>query len=191
MVLKKSNGETQSDRDGDGDGIPDLADRCPNTPNGVTVDPDGCLKKTTIAKVVNKADRGSAVNNHHSMKKHLAGNFESILFDFNRFELKPQYYAVLNEIALMLSQNPNTIVEIKGHADNVGTAEYNQILSEKRAETVKNYFVQKGVEENRLFPVGFGYTINQASNETETGRTLNRRVEMSIISDQKTLAYQQ
>jgi outer membrane protein OmpA-like peptidoglycan-associated protein len=58
-------------------------------------------------------------------------------------------------------------------------------------KTVKNYLVQKGVEKDRLFPVGFGYTINQSSNETETGRALNRRVEMSIISDQKTLAYKQ
>lgn len=182
MVLNKFGNARRAEKDGDGDGIPDFADICPDTPHGVTVSPDGCRKKTTIAK---------SANNHHVIRKQMAGGFEIILFDFNRSELKAQYYAVLNEIALMLSQNSDTIMEIKGHTDNVGTAEYNQILSEKRAGTVNNYLVQKGVEKDRLFPVGFGYTINQASNRTETGRALNRRVEMSLTSDQKTLAYQQ
>ena len=182
MVLNKFGNTIRAEKDSDGDGIPDFADICMDTPNGVTVGQDGCGKKTTIAK---------SVNNHHAFQKHPAGNFELILFDFDRFELKPQYYSVLDEIALMLSRNPDTAIELKGHTDNVGTPEYNQILSEKRAKTVKNYLVRKGVEKDRLFPVGFGYTINQASNESETGRALNRRVEMSPISDQETLAYQQ
>ena len=182
MVLNRSGNTIRAEKDSDGDGIPDFADICMDTPNGVTVGQDGCRKKTTIAK---------SVNNHHAIQKHPAGNFDIILFDFDRFELKPQYYAVLDEIALMLSRNPDTTIELKGHTDNVGTPEYNQILSEKRAKTVKNYLVQKGVEKDRLFPVGFGYTINQTSNESETGRALNRRVEMSPISDQETLAYRQ
>jgi outer membrane protein OmpA-like peptidoglycan-associated protein len=191
MVLKKIGKTGRPEKDGDGDGIPDFADICPDTPNGVAVSQDGCREKTTIAKVVKKADRGRAVNNDNAIQKHLAGNFENILFDFDRFELKPQYYSVLNEIALRLSRNPEAKVEIKGYTDNVGTAEYNQILSEKRAGTVKNYLVQKGVEKGRLFPVGFGFRVNNSSNETEAGRALNRRVEISPISDQKMLAYQQ
>lgn len=193
MVIKNFNEKTRSDRDSDGDGIPDYADICMNTAEGVRVSQDGCREKTTIAKVVKKADHGngSAVNNDNAIQKHLAGNFENILFDFDRFELKPQYYLVLNEIARMLSRNPETKVELKGYTDNVGTAEYNQSLSEKRAGTVKNYLVQKGVAKERLFPVGFGYRMNNSSNETEAGRALNRRVEISPISDQKMLAYQQ
>jgi outer membrane protein OmpA-like peptidoglycan-associated protein len=181
MVLNQFGSTSRAENDGDGDGIPDFADICMDTPKGVSVGQDGCRKKTTIAK---------SVNNHHAFQKHLAGDFEMVLFDFDRFELKPQYYSVLDEIALKLSRSPDTNIEIKGHTDNVGTAEYNQLLSEKRAEIVKQYLVQKGVEKDRLFPVGFGYTINQASNRTETGRALNRRVEMSITSHQKTLAYQ-
>jgi len=182
MVLNKFGNTNRVEKDGDGDGIPDFADICPDTPHGVAVSQDGCRKKTEIAK---------SVNNHHAIQKQPAGNFDLILFDFDRFELKSQYYTVLDEVALMLSRNPHTAIEIMGHTDNVGTPEYNQVLSEKRAKTVKNYLVQKGVENDRLFPVGFGYTINQASNESETGRALNRRVEMSPISDQQTLAYQQ
>ncbi len=105
---------------------------------------------------------------------------ENILFDFDRFELKPQYYSVLDEVAVMLARNPQAKVEIKGHTDNAGTAEYNQSLSEKRASTVKNYFVRKGVEQDRLFPVGYGFTMNKTSNEDESGRALNRRVEFAL-----------
>jgi outer membrane protein OmpA-like peptidoglycan-associated protein len=180
MVLNRFGNTRRVEKDSDGDGIPDFADICMDTPRGVAVGQDGCREKTMIAK---------SVNNHHTFQKDLAGDFEMILFDFDRFELRHQYHAVLDEIALMLSRNPDTTIELKGHTDNVGTPEYNQILSEKRAETVKNYLVQKGVEKDRLFPMGFGYTINQASNESETGRALNRRVEMSILSDQKMLAY--
>jgi outer membrane protein OmpA-like peptidoglycan-associated protein len=176
MVLKNFAGKTRADRDSDGDGIPDYADVCMSTPVGVRVGQDGCREQTTVAKAV---------------KKHPAGNFENILFDFDRFELKPQYYSVLNEVAHMLSRNPETKVEIRGYTDNVGTTEYNQILSEKRARRVKNYLVQRGVEKERLFPVGFGFRVNDSSNETEAGRALNRRVEISPISDQKLVAYRQ
>jgi outer membrane protein OmpA-like peptidoglycan-associated protein len=105
---------------------------------------------------------------------------ENILFDFDRFELKPQYYSALDEVAVMLARNPKAKVEIKGHTDNVGSDEYNRILSEKRARTVKNYFVRKGVEQDRLFPVGYGFTMNKTSNEDESGRALNRRVEFAL-----------
>jgi outer membrane protein OmpA-like peptidoglycan-associated protein len=189
MVLKNFSGKTQADKDSDGDGIPDYADICMDTPQGVRVSQDGCREKTTIAKVFKDEERSSVVNNNHSIQKHPAGNFENILFDFDRFEIKPQYHSVLNEIAHMLSRNPGTKFEIKGYTDNVGTAEYNQILSEKRARTVKNYLVQKGVEKERLFPVGFGYRMNHSSNQTEAGRALNRRVEISPVSDQKMVAY--
>ena len=162
MVLKNFSGKMRSDGDSDGDGIPDYADICMNTPEGVHVGQDGCAGKTKITDA--SPARG----------------IENILFDFNRFELKPQYYSVLDEIAAMLSQNPKAKVEIQGHADNIGSAEYNRTLSEKRARTVKNYFVRKGVEKDRLFPVGYGFTLSTASNEDESGRALNRRVEFAL-----------
>jgi outer membrane protein OmpA-like peptidoglycan-associated protein len=187
MVLEKFNNTGRSERDGDRDGIPDFADICPDTPNGVSVSQDGCPAPTTVVKVVKDADQNSAVNNNDVFQKHLPGNLDNILFDFNRFEIKSHYYSDLDKIAAMLRQHPDAKIEIKGHTDNVGTAAYNQRLSEKRAGTVKNYLVEKGIEKDRLFPKGFGFTLNRASNENETGRALNRRVEISPVSDQETL----
>ena len=186
MVLRKFSITGRAERDGDGDGIPDFADICPDTPNGVTVSQEGCPAETTVVKVVKETDQNTA-DIEDASQKHLAGNWDKILFDFDRFELKSQYYYDLDKIAAMLRQNPHTKIEIQGHTDNVGSAEYNQRLSEKRAGTVKNYLVEKGIEKERLFPKGFGFTISTAPNENETGRALNRRVEISPIPDQETL----
>ena len=186
MVLKKFSSTGRAEKDSDSDGIPDFADICPDTPNGVTVSQDGCPAQTTVVKVVKETDQNT-VDIEDASQKHLAGNWDKILFDFDRFELKSQYYYDLDKIAAMLRQNPDTKIEIQGHTDNVGSAEYNQRLSEKRAGTVKNYLVEKGIEKERLFPKGFGFTISTAPNENETGRALNRRVEISPISDQEEL----
>jgi outer membrane protein OmpA-like peptidoglycan-associated protein len=180
MVLNNFSGKTRSDRDSDGDGIPDYADICMNTPKGVRVGQDGCAGKTKIADAnPAKKERHQKIGLVDSQTSPVR-EIENILFDFDRFELKPQYYSVLDEVAVMLARNPQAKVEIKGHTDNVGSDEYNRILSEKRARTVKNYFVRKGVEQDRLFPVGYGFTMNTTSNEDESGRALNRRVEFAL-----------
>jgi outer membrane protein OmpA-like peptidoglycan-associated protein len=183
MILKKFGNTGRLEKDDDGDGIPDFADICPDTPDGVTVNQNGCPAQTTLVKVVNnnyQKSANGAINNGAAIQKSLAGNLDNILFDFDRFELKSQYYSDLEEIAAMLKQNPDTKIEINGHTDNIGTAAYNQRLSEKRAKTVNNYFVQKGIEKDRLFPEGFGFRMNRAPNEDEAGRALNRRVEIVL-----------
>ena len=183
MILNKFGNTGRLEKDSDGDGIPDFADICADTPNGVTVNQDGCPAQTTLVKVVNnnyQKSANGAINNSDAIQKSLAGNLDNILFDFDRFELKSQYYSDLDEIAAVLKQNPNAKIEIKGHTDNIGTAAYNQKLSVKRAVTVNNYFVQKGIEKDRLFPKGFGFRVNRASNEEEAGRALNRRVEIVL-----------
>jgi len=180
MVLNKFSSGGRSEEDGDGDGIPDFADICPDTPRGVSVSQDGCPLNTKVAIIGNQAARETMANNGYAIHNRSAGNWDLILFDFDRFELRPQYYSDLDEIAAMLKQHPEAKIEISGHTDNVGTAVYNQRLSEKRAGTVKNYLVRKGIEKDRLFPRGFGFTINAASNDNEAGRALNRRVEIVL-----------
>jgi outer membrane protein OmpA-like peptidoglycan-associated protein len=175
MLLKKFVDNPGSEKDSDGDGIPDYADICMNTPAGVAVEQNGCAKKSAIAKTMTAKKIRPA-----DVQTAAAHEFENILFDFDQYELKPQYYSVLDEVAAMLSRKPATKVEIQGYTDNIGSVDYNQNLSEKRARAVKKYFVRRGVAENRLFPKGFGFAMNAASNENEAGRALNRRVELAI-----------
>jgi outer membrane protein OmpA-like peptidoglycan-associated protein len=175
MVLKNFSQNNRAGKDSDGDGIPDYADICMDTPKGVRVNQDGCSARSKIASLnnhqkINGADR----------RKKTSGELENVLFDFDRIEIKPQFYSVLDDVAVMLSRNPKAKVKIQGHTDNIGSAEYNRTLSEKRARTVKSYFVRKGVEKDRLLPVGFGFEISRASNEDEYGRALNRRVEFTL-----------
>jgi outer membrane protein OmpA-like peptidoglycan-associated protein len=176
MVLKNFSQKDRAEKDSDGDGIPDYADICMDTPKGVRVNQDGCSARSKIASLNNNHQKINGADRREPK----SGAFENILFDFNRIEIKPQFYSVLDDVAVMLSRNPKAKVEIQGHADNIGSAEYNRTLSEKRARTVKNYFVRKGVEKDRLFPVGYGFTLSAASNEDESGRALNRRVEFAL-----------
>ena len=104
--------------------------------------------------------------------------FSDIQFDFDTSEIKPRYCLVLDEVAEMISQNSRIKIKILGHTDNVGADGYNQILSKKRADGVKNYLLRKGIDRSRLIPIGLGEQRSKASNETEDGRALNRRVEL-------------
>jgi outer membrane protein OmpA-like peptidoglycan-associated protein len=189
MIHKKFNGSGHFEADSDGDGIPDYADLCMDTPAGVKVGMDGCARRSHQAS----ATAPKKINGHQKNSENLmtaqSDQIPKILFDFDLAELKPRYYAVLNEAAAMLSRNPQSQAEIHGHTDNVGTKEYNQYLSEQRAQVIEQYLVQKGIAEERLVVKGFGFTINAASNQNEAGRALNRRVEILLMPDQGRLAY--
>jgi len=108
-----------------------------------------------------------------------------VLFDFNKATIKPESYRVLDEAAQILKDNPKISVEIQGHTDNIGSDAYNQKLSERRAQAVANYFIaQHGIDPKRLKAVGYGESRPIASNDTEEGRALNRRVEFVIIREE-------
>jgi OOP family OmpA-OmpF porin len=100
------------------------------------------------------------------------------LFDFNKDVIKAQAYPLLDNVATILEQNPIMSVELQGHCDNVGSADYNMDLSMRRAHAVKNYLIDKGILKNRLATEGFGFTKPVALNGTDTGWALNRRVEI-------------
>jgi outer membrane protein OmpA-like peptidoglycan-associated protein len=107
-----------------------------------------------------------------------------ILFDFDRAELRPEARANLRRLAQNLQQYDRTEVLIIGHTDNVGSAQYNQGLSERRAQSAANYVVQQGVAPRRVSTRGMGLHDPIASNETAEGRQLNRRVEVVIYADE-------
>ncbi|MEN0652786.1 MULTISPECIES: OmpA family protein [Hyphobacterium] len=103
-----------------------------------------------------------------------------ITFDTNSTEIKPQFYAVLNDVTGVLQQYPATYVDVVGHADSTGDAGYNQRLSEQRAQSVAGYLIAQGVMRDRFYVGGLGETSPIASNETPQGRAQNRRVEIVI-----------
>ncbi len=108
-----------------------------------------------------------------------------VLFDFNKATIKSESYRGLDEAAQILKDNPKIMVEIQGHTDNIGSDAYNQKLSERRAQAVANYFIaQHGIEMRRLRAVGYGETKPIASNDTEEGRALNRRVEFVVLQEE-------
>jgi outer membrane protein OmpA-like peptidoglycan-associated protein len=99
-------------------------------------------------------------------------------FDFDKYSIRPGDAAVLDEAAATLKANPDVTVAVDGHTDSVGTLEYNQKLSERRANAVVKYLVKAGIPESRLVPHGYGKTKPVATNDTAEGRAQNRRCEL-------------
>ncbi|AXY42780.1 OmpA family protein [Halomonas sp. JS92-SW72] len=104
----------------------------------------------------------------------------SVTFGFDSSELTMSARNALNDVASILTQYTDTRVNIAGHTDSTGNADYNQRLSERRAESVGNYLAQAGVSRNRLYMTGYGPSQPVASNATEEGRAQNRRVEITL-----------
>ena len=99
-------------------------------------------------------------------------------FDFAKYNIRPGDAAVLDEAAATLKANPGVTVDVNGYTDAIGSVEYNQKLSERRAASVVKYLVKAGISEDRLVPKGFGKTDFVATNDTAEGRAQNRRVEL-------------
>jgi len=135
--------------DDDGDLVCAELDKCPGTPKGARVNKFGCW---------------------------VLGD---VLFDFDKSNIKPQYYRFLDDAAKVFEMNPSIKVEVQGNTDNIGTAKYNMGLSLRRANAVMQYLINKGVAPNRLNARGFGFSRPVATNDTDEGRALNRRVELT------------
>jgi OOP family OmpA-OmpF porin len=141
--------------DSDGDGVPDDADKCPDSPSDKPVDADGC----TIVSVV----------------------LENVQFELNSSELTPGSDESLDKVVAAMNDYPNLRVEVQAHTDSMGEASYNQYLSEQRAGSVRDYLVAKGIAADRLEVKGYGESQPIADNSTRDGRAKNRRVELKII----------
>ena len=141
----------------DHDGVPDHQDKCPYTLEGVKVDAKGC-----------------PLNKKQDLNKLKQG----IQFQTNSTKFTKDSYGTLNDIVALLKQIPSANLEVQGHTDNVGKPEKNKELSQARAQAVVDYFIQQGVESNRLRAVGFGDEKPIASNGSKHGRKQNRRVEL-------------
>lgn len=105
----------------------------------------------------------------------------SVTFDVDSATLSPTMQTTLADVATTLRENPRTIIEVHGHTDSTGSAEYNQELSERRARAVVDALRGRGIMSERLYWRGHGETAPVASNDTPAGRERNRRVELRVI----------
>jgi len=139
--------------DSDGDTVCDEIDVCGATPKGVKVDERGCW---TLE--------------------------QTYLFDFDKAEVKAEFFPLLDHIAKVMSDNPKVTVQLEGHTDSTGSEEYNQGLSERRANAIKESLVKRTmVDAKRLNTVGFGESKPITTNETKEGRAKNRRVDLKPL----------
>ena len=178
--------------DTDGDGVYDYLDKCPGTPEGAPVDSSGCPLDTDGDGVYDYLDKCEGTPKDLKvdadgcpilMKKTATVDLE-IQFDTNKADIKDQYLGRLKELADFMATYPETKAVIEGHTDSVGSAAYNQKLSQRRAESVRDYLVQNyKISPNRLTAKGFGEERPVTSNDTEEGRQKNRRIQAVISAE--------
>ena len=105
----------------------------------------------------------------------------NITFALNSADLNAQFFNALDGVSMVLKEYDKTVVEVAGHTDSSGSDQYNQALSERRAQAVAGYLSSHGVKTQRLITIGAGEAHPMASNDTEQGRSANRRVELTIV----------
>ncbi|MBL0740861.1 OmpA family protein [Chryseolinea sp. Jin1] len=151
----------------------------------LSVEQEGFVFFNQNLKIEAATTKEKTVNKTIEMRKLVVGTYSilrNLYFDFDKATFKTDSYTELNKLEAMLNQNPSMVVEIGGHTDAVGTKEYNQQLSQRRAQAVKDYLTKKGIDTRRIKPVGYGKSKPLASNDDESdGRELNRRVEFKVL----------
>lgn len=182
--------------DADGDGVPDYIDKCPDTPRNIAVDENGCPLDSDGDGIPDSEDKcpnqpGPASNyGCPELKKEVRNLFKKamngIQFETGKDIIKKQSYPILDQIVAVMELNSEYNLSIFGHTDNVGDPKKNLVLSQKRAEAVRQYLIKKGIDENRLVSEGFGDTKPIADNKTSKGRAQNRRVEFEVNYEEVT-----
>lgn len=174
--------------DSDSDGVIDADDQCPNTYRGATVDERGCELDDDNDGVVNRLDDcpDTAVDvrvDVHGCEIKDVIQLPGVNFETNSDRLLPGADRVLRDAAATLRKYPELAIEVAGHTDSAGAANYNQGLSERRANTVRDYLIGAGAMEGGLTAKGYGEAHPIADNATADGRASNRRVELRIIKE--------
>ncbi|MBO0330803.1 OmpA family protein [[Muricauda] lutisoli] len=176
--------------DADGDGVADKDDECPNEagpaendgcpwPDG---DGDGVLDKDDQCPEI----AGTVANNGcpevtEEVQKQLNDYARTILFDTGKSSIKAESTSVMVDIIQILNEYPNAKFTVEGHTDSVGSESLNQRLSEERANSVRDFLIDKGIDADRLSAIGYGEAKPIATNNTRAGRAQNRRVEINLI----------
>lgn len=155
----------ESGPDDDGDGVPNRIDRCPGTPRGTRVNSSGCPE---TRKALFEEGKRSLV-------------LEGVNFVTDSDDLTPDSKEILDRVAASLKEWSEVRVEVGGHTDAVAERDYNMNLSQRRAEAVRRYLIDKGISGKRLKAKGYGETRPVGSNDTVEGRSRNRRVELTRL----------
>ena len=176
--------------DADGDGVADKDDACPTVAGPKEnkgcpwpdTDGDGVADKDDACPTVpgTKANNGCPEVSEEAIKK-LNNYAKTILFDTGKFTFQKQTLPVLEAITAILKEYPTAKFSIEGHTDNVGKADLNQKLSDGRANAVKQYLIDNGIDPFRLTSKGFGMDNPIDTNKTAQGRANNRRVEVKLV----------
>lgn len=179
--------------DADGDGIPDSRDKCDNVPG---VEPDGCPPDTDgdgVPDNVDKCkDKPETINGYQDKDgcpdevpaevKAFTGSIKGITFRSGSSRINRSSYPTLNSAVELLKKYPDTKIRIEGHTDSRGSRRGNQRISQKRADSVRDYLLENGITADRMESVGYGESKPIASNRTRKGRAKNRRIEFTLIN---------
>lgn len=158
--------EPQEDRtrDADGDGVPDYRDECPNTPRGHVVDEDGC-----------------SVMVEQNIRHELVVNFE-----FDSADVQSRFYGDIEELAELMQEHEGVTIEIGGHTDLIGPEDYNQNLSERRAQSVKETLVSRfNISEDRISTRGYGMRRPVVDEVSLEANPRNRRIEATLSTTEE------
>ena len=171
--------------DTDKDGVADNSDQCKDTIKGAEVDAKGCAIDTDNDGIADVRDdcadtiAGTVVNNHGcALKADIS--LDNVQFKTGTSVLSSASRSVLDDVAAVLLENQHLQFEVSGHTDNTGNYQNNVNLSANRANSVKQYLVDKGVDSSSLSARGYGPDKPVASNDTSNGREMNRRVELVV-----------
>lgn len=145
--------------DDDNDGVINARDKCPQTPQGAQVDNDGC---------------GKQINSSEQQKLH-------ILFASDSSAIAPLFDDQIRQMAEFLQLYPEASIELQGYASKVGSAKYNQALSERRSAAVRMQLIRYGVTPNRIRVIGFGDTVLVADGDDQVSHAQNRRVTATVV----------
>ncbi|MBC8510827.1 MAG: OmpA family protein [Cryomorphaceae bacterium] len=152
---------------------------------GISVSADGYLFHSENFDLP-KGDGFNNVTKDVELKNIKVGSniaLRNVFFNTGKWEVKDDSYAELARLVLLLNDVPSLKIEISGHTDNIGAESFNELLSQRRADAVVNYLVEKGVDKNRLSAKGYGQSNPVDSNDTAEGRASNRRTEFEIIEN--------
>jgi outer membrane protein OmpA-like peptidoglycan-associated protein len=176
------------DVDTDGDGVLDRNDNCPSRPGleiyGGCPDTDGDGiddSRDQCPTAAGPVDTGGCPNVAASDRRILDIAMRSVQFQSARAEIKSESFVYLTQIAEIMNRYPDFNLSIEGHTDGQGDAATNQRLSETRARACYNFLISSGVEASRMTYTGYGESRPIATNQTVSGRTLNRRVEFALV----------